>query len=140
MRALQTLVFRKGTLQLYSAGLDRTLRLHDLGVMAFVEALFGHQDAVYDLDALRAETAISVGARDRTARFWKVADETQLVFRGGGRSKVRDLLEGGALDGIEGEGEEGQKQKIETKRFIEGSLECVAMIDESTFVTGGDSG
>ena len=26
------------------------------------------------------------------------------------------------------------------ENFVEGSIECVSMIDESTFVSGGDSG
>lgn len=115
--------------------------------MGYVETLFGHQDSVLAVDALRAETAASVGGRDKTARFWKIVDETQLVFRGGARSAVRELLEGGALEGMD-EDEDGgdgvvtkkQKKEGEQKRFVEGSLECIAMVDETTFLTGGDSG
>lgn len=114
--------------------------------MGYVETLFGHQDSVLAVDALRAETAASVGGRDKTARFWKIVDETQLVFRGGGRSAVRELLEGGALEGMD-EDEDGdgvvakkQKREGEQKRFVEGSLECISMVDETTFLTGGDSG
>ncbi|THH03256.1 hypothetical protein EW145_g6405 [Phellinidium pouzarii] len=129
------------------ASLDRTLKLFDLspGVMGYVDTLFGHQDHVVNIDALRAETAVSVGARDRTVRFWKVVEETQLVFRGGGTSKVREVLEGG-LEGL-GDEEEAEKAnegkekgKGKETRYEEGSLDCVAMIDESTFVSGGDSG
>ena len=137
----QSVAFRKGSQQLYSASYDRTIKLFDLGVMGYVETLFGHQDCVLDLDALRSETAVSVGGRDKTARFWKIVDESQLVFRGGGRSAVRELLEGGALEGMEeGEGGEPVKKEGEKKRFVEGSLDCIAMIDEQTFLTGGDSG
>ncbi|EJD02014.1 WD40 repeat-like protein [Fomitiporia mediterranea MF3/22] len=134
------LAFRKGTNQVYTASLDRTLKLFDLSpnVMGYVDTLFGHQDHVVCLDALRAETAVSVGTRDRTARFWKVVDETQLVFRGGGVSKVREVLEGG-LEGLDDDEGTHLGKRVE-KRYEEGSLECVAMIDESTFVTGGDSG
>lgn len=84
-------------------------------------------------------------------------EESQLVFRGGGRSAVRELLDGGALEGFEedvdppaGEGGEavavngrrgkGKERKDKAKKFVEGSVECVAMIDETTFVSGGDSG
>ena len=92
---------------------------------------------------------ISVGGRDKTVRYWKIVDETQLVFRGGGRSRVREVLEGG-LKGDD-EGEDGDADGTETskktkgkereeKKFVEGSLECVAMIDETTFLSGGDSG
>jgi ribosomal RNA-processing protein 9 len=110
--------------------------------MGYVESLFGHQDGVQAIDALRAETAVSVGGRDRTARFWKIVEETQLVFRGGGKSKLRDLLEGGALDNADEDEDDGQLRTgaQKAKQFIEGSLECIAMIDETTFITGGDSG
>ncbi|TFK31410.1 WD40-repeat-containing domain protein [Crucibulum laeve] len=155
---ISVLAFRKGTNQLYTGSFDRTLKVYDLSpsVMGYVETLFGHQDHVLGLDALRGDTCVSVGARDKTARFWKIVEETQLVFRGGGRSRVREVLEGGLRgddedmeDGEEdggelvtkakkGKGKEKEKEK--ERKFIEGSLECVAMIDESTFVSGGDSG
>ncbi|KAI5121593.1 hypothetical protein M0805_009464 [Coniferiporia weirii] len=142
---ISSLAFRKSSNQLYTASLDRTLKLFDLnpGVMGYVDTLFGHQDHVVGIDALRAETAVSVGARDRTVRFWKIVEETQLVFRGGGVSKVREVIEGG-LDGLDDEeGEEAKKEvgkKGKEKRYEEGSVDCVAMVDESTFVSGGDSG
>ena len=150
---LQALTFRHGTQQLYSGSFDRTLKLFDLSVLGYVETLFGHQDSVLSLDALRRETAVSVGGRDKTVRFWKVVEETQLLFRGGGRSAIRELLEGGALEGIdEDEGRDGVDDRAghehanakgvkgKAKKFVEGSIECVAMIDEVTFVSGGDSG
>jgi ribosomal RNA-processing protein 9 len=142
-----------GTQQLYSGSFDRTVKLFDLSVLGYVETLFGHQDPVLSLDALRGETAVSVGGMDKTVRYWKIAEETQLVFRGGARSAVRDLLDGGAVEGLEEDGEGrdhvtedgGNLAKLEVrkgqaKNFVEGSLECVAMIDETTFVSGGDSG
>jgi ribosomal RNA-processing protein 9 len=136
--ASQAIAFRKGTLQLYTASYDRTIKLFDLSVMGYVQTLFGHQDCILGLDALRAETAVSVGGRDKTVRFWKIVDETQLVFRGGGRSSIRELLEGGGLADFEEEG--GKREDQAGKKYVEGSLECVAMIDESTFLSGGDSG
>jgi len=107
-----------------------------------------------------AETLLTVGARDKTARFWKVPEETQLVFRGGGatssaqeirtkRDKLRDVLEGKMdalasddeeLDDETGKGKGRRKNENEQHRYIEGSIESVAMIDENTFLTGGDSG
>ena len=115
--------------------------MFDLSVMGYVETLFGHQDCILDLDALRAETAVSVGGRDKTVRFWKIVDETQLVFRGGGRSSVRELLEGGGFADVdEGDRGDGKKEGQSEKKYIEGRLDCVAMIDETTFLSGGDSG
>ncbi|KAI0275730.1 WD40 repeat-like protein [Russula aff. rugulosa BPL654] len=137
---ISAIAFRKGTQQLYSASYDRTINLYDLSVMGYVQTLFGHQDCILDLDALRAETAVSVGGRDKTVRFWKIVDETQLVFRGGGRSAVRELLEGGGLADVDAEDQNDGKRGVPEKKCVEGSLECVAMIDESTFLSGGDSG
>lgn len=120
--------------------------------MGYVETLFGHQDHVLALDSLRGDTCVSVGARDKTVRYWKIVEESQLVFRGGGRSRVREVLEGGLKGDDEddemNEEEVGGAEKVKgrargkerDKKFVEGSLECVALIDESTFLSGGDSG
>ncbi|KAF7362029.1 WD-REPEATS-REGION domain-containing protein [Mycena venus] len=151
---ISALAFRKGTHQLYTGSYDRTLKVYDLtpGVMGYVETLFGHQDHVLALDALRGETCVSVGGRDKTVRYWKIVEEKQLVFRGGGRSRVREVLEGGLRgedegDAVDEEGAEPSssvkakgKEREKVTKFVEGSMECVAMIDETTFVSGGDSG
>jgi len=113
--------------------------------MGYVETLFGHQDTIVSLDALRGETAVTAGARDRTVRYWKIPEESQLVFRGGGKSAIRDLLEGGAFEGHEDEDEvahekNSRKPDDHKKRFVEGSIECVSLIDETSFVSGGDTG
>lgn len=115
------------------------MKLFDLSVMGYVETLFGHQDFVTSIDSLRGETAVTCGGRDRTVRYWKVVDETQLVFRGGGRSKLRDILEGGAFGGVDGD-EGGRPGGKEQKTYVEGSMEVVCMVDETTFLSGGDSG
>lgn len=116
--------------------------------MGYIETLFGHQAPVLNIDTLMRETAVSVGGRDKTVRYWKVPEESQLVFRGGGRSGWEDMLEGADQEDEMDVDEDGlakpkQRRKASGKtkeKFIEGSVECVAMIDESTFVSGGDSG
>jgi len=111
--------------------------------MGYVETLFGHQDTIVSIDALRGETTVTAGARDRTLRYWKIPEESQLVFRGGGKSALRELLEGGAFEGHESDEEGGGKKGMgmgKQKKFTEGSIECVAMVDETTFVSGGDTG
>ncbi|KAL4247758.1 Ribosomal RNA-processing protein Rrp9-like protein [Abortiporus biennis] len=154
--SISALAFRKLTpsttnpTQLYTASYDRTLKLFDLSpqTMGYVETLFGHQAPVLALDTLLQETAVSVGGRDKTVRYWKVPEESQLVFRGGGRSGWEDVLaEGGEIgddEAMDVDGDDKSKTKKRAKgkveKFIEGSIECVAMIDESTFVSGGDSG
>ncbi|KIO25524.1 hypothetical protein M407DRAFT_25121, partial [Tulasnella calospora MUT 4182] len=91
--------------------------------------------------SLRSETALTCGARDKSVRFWKVVEENQLVFRGGGRSALRDVLEGIPVDDEEAEKRrEAEKAKKGTNDYHEGSIDCVAFIDESTFLSGGDSG
>lgn len=92
-----------------------------------METLFGHQDEVVDLASLALERCVSVGARDRTARLWKVVEETQLVFRGGGSSEKRRTRN---KDG----------EVAATKSYGEGSIDRVALVDEESFVTGSNNG
>ncbi|KAG8822168.1 pre-rRNA processing protein [Serendipita sp. 411] len=136
--SISGLAFRKGSNQLYSASHDRSVKLFDLSVMGYVETLFGHQDRISDIDALRGETAVTSGTRDKTVRFWKVTEESQIVFRGGTKSVLREVLEG-ALD-AEVEEIEDIERKQTRHQFVEGCMECVSMIDEATFLSGGDSG
>jgi ribosomal RNA-processing protein 9 len=109
--------------------------------MGYVETLFGHQDSITGLDSLKGDTAVSTGGRDRTVRFWKITEETQLVFRGGGsgKSKLRDILDMGIEDEEVVETEKKGKSKWK-ENWVEGSVDCVAMVDEQTFISGGDSG
>ncbi|KAF5348899.1 hypothetical protein D9756_009857 [Leucocoprinus leucothites] len=141
---ISALSFRHASHTLFTASFDRTIKLYDLtpSILGYTETLFGHQDSILSVSSLSGENCVSVGGRDKTARYWKIVEESQLVFRGGGRSRVREILEGGLrADDIdaEREEEEGKKEK-KGEGYVEGSLECIAMIDESTFVTGGDSG
>jgi len=125
--AVTGLTFRRGTNQLYSCSTDRSVKLWSLDELAYVETLFGHQDEVVGITALAGERCVTVGARDRTARLWKIVEETQLVFRGGGG--------GGGT-----ESRKSRKNKDGCKRYEEGTIDCVAMIDEEHFVTGSDNG
>jgi len=70
--AVTGLAFRRGSNQLYSSSKDRTIKIWSLDELAYIETLFGHQDEVVDVAALAQERLVSVGARDRTARYWKV--------------------------------------------------------------------
>ncbi|KAK0720405.1 WD40-repeat-containing domain protein [Lasiosphaeris hirsuta] len=116
--AVTGLAFRRGTNQLYSCSKDRTVKVWSLDELAYIETLFGHQDEILDIDALAQERCVSVGARDRTARYWKVPEESQLVFRGGGP---------------------GEKKR-KASAVHEGSMDRVAMIDDEMFITGSDNG
>ena len=105
-----------GGSQLFSASMDRCLKTFSLNgeeSLAYVETLFGHQDHVAAVAAMGVDQCVSVGARDRTARLWKVVDETQLVFR-------------------------ADSSKHDT--YTTGSVDCVAALPPAHFVTGSDSG
>jgi hypothetical protein len=78
---------------------------------------YGHQDQVMAIDTLSRERCVSVGARDKTCRLFKVIEESQLIFRGGAKTKTSD-----------------------GKSFEEESIDVVEMIDENNFLSGGNSG
>ncbi|EEA22789.1 pre-rRNA processing protein [Talaromyces marneffei ATCC 18224] len=101
--------------QLFSGSFDRTIKTWSLsaGGHAYVETLFGHQDHVSSVASMMTDQCVSVGARDRTARLWKVIDETQLVFRG----------------------ESSKKEEYQNN-----VIDCVAVVPPTHFVTGSDSG
>lgn len=152
--AINSLSFRRGTHQLFSASSDRTIKIWSADELAYVETLFGHQDIVVGVAGGvegkgGQEVCVSVGARDRTARLWKVVEESQLVFRGGGTARQK------GLDKIRIHHCE-DKKAVTTKRgangagpaedddgfvaYAEGSIDCVALLDSTTFVTGSDNG
>lgn len=90
---------------------DSTNDIDEKVTLLYVDTLFGHQDGILAIDCLTGERCVTVGARDRTARFWKVPEESQLIFR------ANEAGSGGG-----------------------GSLDTVAMIDNEHFITGSDSG
>jgi ribosomal RNA-processing protein 9 len=150
----QSLSFQLGTENFYTSSLDRTISIFSTSTLSHLESLYGHQDGAPSVSALRGENLVSAGSRDRTVRYWKVAEESQLVFRGGGASKgvweddddVLDEQERKAVvEGREGEGRAKRERRKrregkQKERFREGSIDCVAMVDEQHFISGGDSG
>ncbi|KAF7505394.1 hypothetical protein GJ744_000940 [Endocarpon pusillum] len=102
--------------QLFSASADRTIKTYSLNgpdSLAYVETLFGHQDHVTSIAAMSLDQCVSVGARDRTARLWKVVDEMQSVYRADSSKHAE---------------------------HVTGSVDCVAALPPAHFVTGSDSG
>ena len=151
--SIGSLKFRMGTSQIYSSSFDRSVKIYDATSLSYIETLYGHQDQILDLDVLRNELAVTAGARDKTIRYWKVRDESQLVLRAGTTSKIRRMLEGGVTEDIDdGEPARGSTKPnghlangnaplpARERKFIEGSADCAAMIDDQHFISGGDSG
>ena len=104
--------------QLFAASKDRTIKTYSFdrsgSSLAYVETLFGHQDHITDIAAMSIDQAVSVGSRDRTARVWKVVDETQLVFRA--------------------------DSNMRHEEYSAANVDCVAALPPTHFVTGSDSG
>lgn len=151
--AVTSLSFRRGTEQLFSGGADRAVLVWSAAESAYIETLHGHEDTVIGVAGgleINQETCVSVGARDRSARLWKVVDENQLVFRSGGTAKQKglDKLRKGRFGGnVERDGKTNGTQvngaSVEDEDFVayaEGSMDCVALLDAGLFVTGSDNG
>lgn len=100
--------------QLFTGSFDRTIKTWSVSSSghAYVETLFGHQDNVASVAAMAIDQCISVGARDRTARLWKVVEESQLIFRGGSSKNT----------------------------YHENNMDCIAPLPPTHFVTGSDNG
>lgn len=133
------LVFRRNSDELYAACADLKVRTYNVNQFAQLETLYGHQDLVIDISALGQERCVTVGARDKTAMLWKIADETRLTFRGGElhkkKKKRRNYLDNDDYDD-EMETDEPEQEKF----FSEGSIDCVTMVDDLHFITGSDNG
>ena len=121
--AVNSITFRRGTDQLYAACSDLKVRTFAINQYSQLEVLYGHQDNITDISALSRETCVSVGSRDKSAMYWKIADESRLTFRGGDSDKKLNIA------------------KENNEPFhSEGSIDVVSMIDETHFVTGSDNG
>jgi ribosomal RNA-processing protein 9 len=86
-----SLAFRTQSLQLFSASTDRCIRHYNLNEMLYLETLYGHQFEVMGIDCHRRERPVSV-SRDRTARAWKLAEDSHLIYRGGARAFAADAV------------------------------------------------
>ncbi|EGW34399.1 uncharacterized protein SPAPADRAFT_49443 [Spathaspora passalidarum NRRL Y-27907] len=132
--AVNSIAFRRNSDQLFAACADLRIRTYSINQFTQLEILYGHQDDITDISALARETCVSVGSRDKTVMFWKIAEESRLTFRGGDsvekkRKKKKTKPE-----------EETVEEQEELPFHHEGSIEVVSMNDESHFVTGSDNG
>lgn len=90
---VNALAFRSQSLQLFSGSEDRCIRHYNLEEVAYVETLYGHQAAVTGISCygIRRAMPFSV-ARDRTARAWKLEEETHMIYRGGSKLSSADCI------------------------------------------------
>lgn len=109
LSAVTSLTFRKTTecLELFSASSDRSIKAWNLDQLGFVDAMYGHQDSVMQIDMLTRARVVACGGLDKTVRIFKVAEESQLVFNGFAESISIDTVAmlneehfiSGAMDG-----------------------------------------
>jgi ribosomal RNA-processing protein 9 len=83
-KAVTALAYRPRTLDLYSGSDDRCVRRYDLNSMTYVETLYGHQSPISDVSIPNKNRPVTVSRGDRTARVWKVEEDSHLVYRPGG--------------------------------------------------------
>lgn len=149
--AVTSLSFRRGTEQLFSGGADRAVIVWSAPENAYIETLVGHQDTVIGIAGgleVNQETCVSVGARDRSARLWRVVEENQLVFHGGGTARQKGMAKlrkgqfGKNVDEEDNANNEtnGVHDDDPPIAYAEGSIDCVALLDASLFVTASDNG
>lgn len=92
--SITALCFGPEDSRLYSsAAQDRTIKVWQVThpnddaakkntlILSFIDTLYGHQDVVPALASISEDRCLSVGGRDRTARLWKIVEESQLLFR-----------------------------------------------------------
>lgn len=89
--AVTCLAFQSGTTELFSGSEDRCIRHYTLKEMMYLETLYGHQFGVTAMDCLSKERPVSVSS-DRTARAWKLAEDTHLIFRGGAKVQAAESI------------------------------------------------
>ncbi|KAG8525470.1 uncharacterized protein KY384_009114 [Bacidia gigantensis] len=124
--SITSLIFRQGTNQLFSASRDRTVKVWAADERAYVETLFGHQDEIVGVGATYAVWEPGIGLRE-CGKWWK--RRNWCFVEGGGGKKAPSK-------GVDGAGNRSE----EVKTFAEGSIDCIAIVDNETFVTGSDNG
>ncbi|KAL9643894.1 hypothetical protein ABK040_013305 [Willaertia magna] len=65
--------------QLYSSSKDRTVKVWDAKELSFVDTLYGHENEINSIDTLVTPNAVTC-SNDGTCRYWKVYDESQLIY------------------------------------------------------------
>lgn len=78
---IQALKFGRNNNTLMSGSCDRTFKMWDASERAYIDTFFGHKNDINMIDSIGDEDFVTCGF-DRQAIYWKIEDETQLVFNG----------------------------------------------------------
>lgn len=65
---------------LYSVSIDMTLKIWNMREMCYMDTHNGHLGATFDLQAYSRDRVITCGD-DRQVIFWKVVEDTQLLYK-----------------------------------------------------------
>ncbi|KAK9697118.1 hypothetical protein RND81_08G016100 [Saponaria officinalis] len=79
-KLVSCLAFREGTSELFSGSFDKEPKIWNADDRTYIGSLQGHHSEVLSIDCLRKERVLTAG-RDRQMCFWKIPEETHLVFR-----------------------------------------------------------
>lgn len=74
------------------------------------------------------------GSRDRTVRYWKIPEESHLIFRAGTSGDSGDILLA-AEDPVS-----AQRIRLNNAKTFGGSIDVVEMITDEYFLSGSESG
>jgi len=80
--AVQGVKFQMFSNNFCSVGCDRTLQLWDGNERAYLENFFGHKADISAIDSISENNMVTCGF-DRQAIYWKIEQESQLIFNGG---------------------------------------------------------
>lgn len=122
------LSFKLDTATLYSCSEDGTLRLWSVPQMMTMDKLYGHEGPVYNLDAMRRDTAATVG-RDGAMRFWNLDAATQQAYYY--TTQQRDAA-------LASSSTSSNSRSGDSPTTL--PVEAVAMLNESTVVVGAADG
>ncbi|KAH9621828.1 hypothetical protein KSS87_010977 [Heliosperma pusillum] len=79
-KLVSCLAFREGTSELFSGSYDKEPKIWNAEDRTYIGSLQGHHSEVLSISCLRKERALTAG-RDRQMCYWKVPEESHLVFR-----------------------------------------------------------
>ncbi|CEM33402.1 unnamed protein product [Vitrella brassicaformis CCMP3155] len=68
------------TNRVYTASNDKSIKIWDLNTRSYVNTLYGHTSKVLCMDILARDRPLT-GGEDRTVRYWKMTQETHLIFQ-----------------------------------------------------------